>query len=125
MNYAGFLRPVWSWLRESHLEDPFYDIVTRERTADEAIAAMILFRAGVLVDRPPLSGRCSRSHDTPRFATVVPSRDHRLVGIGMQMTTPGVPMLFAGDEIGLEGLWGEDGRRTIRGAGATPGTRRF
>jgi alpha-glucosidase len=46
-------------------------------------------------------------------ATVVPSRDHRLVGIGMQMTTPGVPMLFAGDEIGLEGLWGEDGRRTM------------
>jgi alpha-glucosidase len=113
MNYAGFLRPVWSWLRESHLEDPFYDIVTRERTADEAVAAMILFRAGVPWSTVLHSWTLLSSHDTPRFATVVPSRDHRLVGIGMQMTTPGVPMLFAGDEIGLEGLWGEDGRRTI------------
>jgi alpha-glucosidase len=29
------------------------------------------------------------------------------------MTTPGVPMVFAGDELGLEGAWGEDGRRTM------------
>jgi alpha-glucosidase len=29
------------------------------------------------------------------------------------MTTPGVPMVFAGDELGLEGRWGEDARRTI------------
>jgi alpha-glucosidase len=29
------------------------------------------------------------------------------------MTTPGVPMVFAGDELGLEGRWGEDGRRTM------------
>ena len=29
------------------------------------------------------------------------------------MTTPGVPMIFAGDEIGLEGAWGEDARRTM------------
>jgi alpha-glucosidase len=29
------------------------------------------------------------------------------------MTLPGVPMLFAGDELGLEGEWGEDGRRTM------------
>ena len=29
------------------------------------------------------------------------------------MTTPGVPMLFAGDELGLEGGWGEDARRPM------------
>ena len=29
------------------------------------------------------------------------------------MTTPGVPMVFAGDEVGLEGSWGEDARRTM------------
>jgi alpha-glucosidase len=29
------------------------------------------------------------------------------------MTLPGVPMVFAGDEVGLEGEWGEDARRTI------------
>ena len=31
----------------------------------------------------------------------------------MMMTYPGVPSIFAGDEIGLEGSWGEDARRTI------------
>ena len=29
------------------------------------------------------------------------------------LTYPGVPSIFAGDEIGLEGSWGEDARRTI------------
>jgi alpha-glucosidase len=31
----------------------------------------------------------------------------------MVLTYPGVPSIFAGDEIGIEGSWGEDGRRTI------------
>jgi alpha-glucosidase len=31
----------------------------------------------------------------------------------MLLTYPGVPSIFAGDEIGLEGSWGEDARRTI------------
>jgi alpha-glucosidase len=31
----------------------------------------------------------------------------------MLLTYPGVPSIFAGDEIGLEGAWGEDSRRTI------------
>jgi len=35
------------------------------------------------------------------------------VGLGLQMTTPGVPMIYAGDELGLEGEWGEDGRRPM------------
>jgi alpha-glucosidase len=53
------------------------------------------------------------SHDSARFRTVAGSRDRHVVGIGLQMTLPGVPMVFAGDEVGLEGLWGEDARRTI------------
>jgi alpha-glucosidase len=53
------------------------------------------------------------SHDTARFSTVAGSRDRHVVGVGLQMTTPGVPMIFAGDEIGLEGEWGEDARRTM------------
>jgi alpha-glucosidase len=35
---------------------------------------------------------------------------HR-VAAGLQFTLPGVPMLFAGDEIGLGGVLGEDSRR--------------
>jgi alpha-glucosidase len=54
------------------------------------------------------------SHDTARFRTVV-SGDvaSHLSAMTMVLTYPGVPSIFAGDEIGLEGAWGEDGRRTI------------
>jgi alpha-glucosidase len=113
MNYPGCLLPIWSWLREGPLEDEFFNAVTSERPADEIAREMALFRAGIPWPTVLHSWTLLSSHDTPRVATVVPSRDHRLVGIGMQMTTPGVPMLFAGDEIGLEGEWGEDGRRTM------------
>jgi len=53
------------------------------------------------------------SHDTPRFSSGAASSAHRDVGIGMLMTSPGVPMIFAGDEIGLGGAWGEDARRPM------------
>jgi alpha-glucosidase len=113
MNYHGSLLPIWSWLREGQLVDEFFNAVTSERPGDEVATEMALFRAGVPWPAVLHSWTLLSSHDTPRVATVVPSREHRLVAIGMQMTTPGVPMLFAGDEIGLEGAWGEDGRRTM------------
>jgi alpha-glucosidase len=54
------------------------------------------------------------SHDTARFRTVVGGDfDRHLAGMVLLLTYPGVPSIFAGDEIGLEGAWGEDSRRTI------------
>ena len=46
----------------------------------------------------------------PSSAATLPS--HR-VAAGLQFTLPGVPMIFAGDEIGLEGVNGEDARRPM------------
>jgi alpha-glucosidase len=77
------------------------------------VAQMQRFRAGVPWDAVLDSWTLLDSHDTPRFRTVAATRAHQLVGIGLQMTMPGVPMLFAGDELGLEGEWGEDARRTM------------
>ena len=54
------------------------------------------------------------SHDTARFRTVVlGDKNAHIAGMVMMLTYPGVPSIFAGDEIGLEGSWGEDSRRTI------------
>ena len=54
------------------------------------------------------------SHDTARFRTVVlGDRNAHMAAMTMLLTYPGVPSIFAGDEIGLEGSWGEDSRRTI------------
>ena len=51
------------------------------------------------------------SHDSARIRTVAGSGEAHRVAAGLQFTLPGVPMLFAGDEIGMEGVLGEDSRR--------------
>jgi alpha-glucosidase len=53
------------------------------------------------------------SHDSPRIRTVAGTASRQRVGAGMLFTMPGTPMIFAGDEIGLEGITGEDARRTM------------
>ena len=114
MNYAGFLRPTWWWLHGGTLEeDVFSRTPAPAYTGPEAVAAMRAFRTGVPWDAVVNSWTLLDSHDTARFRTVTASRAKHVVGIGLQMTTPGVPMLFAGDELGLEGEWGEDARRTM------------
>ena len=114
MNYAGFSRPVWTWLR-GNLEIPYFEMpVAMPRVGGAAAAAtMRAFRAGVPWEFVLHSWAILDSHDSPRFRTIAGSRDRQLVGIGLQMTMPGVPMVFAGDELGLEGEWGEDARRTM------------
>jgi alpha-glucosidase len=114
MNYAGFSRPVWTWLR-GDFDVPYFELpVTMPRLGGDAIAAtMQAFRAGVPWPFSLHSWSILDSHDSPRFRTIAGSRERQLVGIGLQMTTPGVPTVFAGDELGLEGAWGEDARRTM------------
>jgi alpha-glucosidase len=114
MNYAGFLRPTWWWLSNGTItEDVFARTPAPAYDGAELVSQMTSFRAGISWDSVLNSWTLLDSHDTARFRTVAGSRERQLVGIGLQMTTPGVPMIFAGDEIGLEGLWGEDARRTI------------
>jgi alpha-glucosidase len=115
MNYAGFSRPVWTWLRGDVALRYFELPVPMPRLGGAASAAtMRAFRAGVPWSFVLHSWAILDSHDSPRFRTMAGSEERQLVGAGLQMTTPGVPMLFAGDELGMEGEWGEDARRTIQ-----------
>jgi alpha-glucosidase len=97
------------------VEIPYFGLpVSMPRLGGEAaVATMQAFRAGVPWQFVLHSWSILDSHDSPRFRTIAGSRDRQLVGIGLQMTMPGVPMIFAGDELGLEGEWGEDARRTM------------
>ena len=112
MNYAGFTRPAWAWLRGDALpadaQSSFLGLpVGVPRLSGEAVVAtMTRFRAGVSWSSVIHSWAILDSHDTARFRSIAGSRERQLVGVGLQMTTPGVPMVFAGDEIGLEGEWG-------------------
>jgi alpha-glucosidase len=114
MNYSGFQRPVWWWLRgEAYERDDYSQTPAPRYDGAEAVATMRRFRAGVPWGATLHSWPVLDSHDTPRFATIVASREHQLVGVGLQMTSPGVPMVYYGDELGIEGEWGEDGRRPM------------
>jgi alpha-glucosidase len=119
MNYAGFLRPSWGWLRADELpaglERSFWGapVGVPRAPGSAMVGSMRAFRAGIPWQAAVHSWALLDSHDTARFRTVAGSRERMLVGVGLQMTSPGVPMLFAGDELGLEGAWGEDARRTM------------
>jgi alpha-glucosidase len=51
------------------------------------------------------------SHDTPRIATITADPALTEVAVAAMIAHPGVPMIWAGDEIGMEGVTGEEGRR--------------
>ena len=53
------------------------------------------------------------SHDTTRFRTVCGTSERQLAGAGMMFTMPGVPMVFAGDELGLTGVDGDGARQPM------------
>jgi alpha-glucosidase len=113
MNYSGFLKPAWAWLRGPKPPKLDLPVELPRFTGEQSVASMRAFRAGVPWQATLHSWPLLDSHDVARFSSVTGSRAHHLVGVGLQMTTPGVPMVFAGDELGLEGDWGEDGRRTM------------
>ena len=111
MNYPGFTRPVWSWLRQPDL--PFLGLpVGVPRLGAESVRATVSgFTAAAPWRATVTSWSLLGSHDTARIRTVAGSADAVGVAAGLLFTMPGAPMVFAGDEIGQEGVLGEDARR--------------
>ena len=117
MNYNGFMRPIWGWLNHrAEVEKAFFGVpVSIPRfTAGEMVSAMKEFSSTIPWRNFVSSMLLLDSHDTARFRNVV-GRDikRHIAGMGLLLTYPGVPSIYAGDELGVEGQWGEDGRRTI------------
>ncbi|HTZ42837.1 MAG TPA: glycoside hydrolase family 13 protein [Jatrophihabitans sp.] len=111
INYAGFTRPAWTWLATNPLPFLGLPVGVPRLPAGAMLATMGAF--GARMSWQSL-GNCWNgldSHDTPRFRTLV-SGDPRLVeaGVALMMTLPGTPVVYAGDEFGLDGDWGEDAR---------------
>lgn len=113
MTYANFTRPLWGWLSEPGTPAggglgmnmstmPTY-------TGQQFYRAHRQFSAGFPWQTRLATMNALDTHDTPRFAThalpgVIP------VALGMSMTLPGIPVVFAGDEFGLTGIDGEHSR---------------
>ena len=112
MNYAAFTRQVWCWLRAPEFEGTFMGLpievpVWTGRQFAESITA---FHARMPWRSLLASWNILSSHDSPRIRTVVGTADRQRAGLGLAVGLPGVPMVFAGDEIGAVGEWGEDSR---------------
>lgn len=131
MDYSGFTRPVWTWLNGGGpggpglphgLEYLGLSIPIPRLPGQAMVATMREVRAGAPWRAWSASTLHLDSHDTPRFRTVAGGgtsghadreghgRALHLVGLALQMTMPGVPSIFAGDELGLTGVSGEHAR---------------
>lgn len=116
MNYAGFSGPLWQWLSSAnHPMDGWLGvsgIPWPRLPGTQMVAAMQNF-----ANAPWQQRRASLvmidSHDTPRIRSITGSTAATQVAAAAMFTTPGVPMIWMGSEIGLTGTTGEDGRRTM------------
>lgn len=131
MDYSGFTRPVWSWLNGGGPGGPGLPhelsfmglpVPVPTRPGTDCVSTMRDFHAAM-----PWSSRIAStshldSHDSPRFRTVAGGgttggidqagrgRERHLLGLVLQMTLPGIPVVFMGDELGLTGINGEHSR---------------
>ncbi|MDR2722146.1 MAG: hypothetical protein LBB54_00210 [Cellulomonadaceae bacterium] len=115
MNYAGFSRPVWGWLADPHSGLDFISVpLPRRRIPGRNIAdTMRDFAARVPWQVASVQLNNLGSHDTPRLLNSVGTRENVELAAALLFTYPGVPMLFAGDEIGARGTNGEHARVTM------------
>lgn len=131
MDYAGFTRPVWAWLNGGGPDGPgephglnFLGLPVPVPSLPGAAVAATMREVHAAVPWRSWAASTSHldSHDTPRFRTVTGGgtsgwvdrsgrgRGRHLVGLALQMTVPGVPAVFMGDEVGLTGVDGEHAR---------------
>ena len=104
MNYGGFTQPLWYWLAGySQGAHGFDGPLLASHWPGEALAHSWLSRLAVVpwaIARQQYN--ILDSHDTPRIRTLLGGNDalHRLALV-IQMTFPGIPGLYYGDEIGM------------------------
>jgi alpha-glucosidase len=116
MNYAGFTRPVWTWLRDGASAPKFLGspLLVPRLGGTSVMETMREFAAMAPWRSIRHSFNLVGSHDTTRIRTLV-GEDSRQVDVaaGLLFTMPGIPMMTYGDEVGMCGEFGEDGRRPM------------
>ncbi len=115
MNYTGFTRPLWAWLAQDGTQLPFIGMPSTipSLPGTEVVASMNDFLAQIPWQVQQVQWNMLGSHDTARIRTVVGSDSRLIVAAAALLTLPGTPVIFAGDELGFEGINGEHSRTTI------------
>jgi alpha-glucosidase len=121
MTYSNFTKPVWRWFHNSKAKGNGKDHTvpgfmasdgTLKGTGRDLVASYNMFIAGFpwhvrLNNMNPLD-----THDIPRFKTFAIAGAQK-VAVGLQFSFPGIPVIWAGDEFGLDGWNGESSRTPL------------
>lgn len=112
MTYSNFTRPLWSWLAKDAPDVNFFgspQTGPNRIGAEDFLATHQDLAAGFSWGVRQNNMNALNTHDTARAATVMIDGGPE-VGAVLAFCLPGVPVMFAGDEFGLEGFNGEDSR---------------
>jgi alpha-glucosidase len=115
MTYTNFTRPIWGWLSSEMRESSYFGLpfgTIPSYSGREVFTAHTQFAAGFPWRVRLHTMNALDTHDTPRFLT------HAVAGtvpvaLGLSITMPGIPVIFAGDEFGLVGDDGEESRTPL------------
>ena len=107
MNYHGFTQPLRAWLMGLELAARCTPITTAAFAGWLSGAMAVIPYANQLAQLNLLD-----SHDTPRLLTELGGDVQRMkLAVTLLFTWPGVPSIYYGDEIGLQGGADPDNRR--------------
>lgn len=116
MNYRGFMMPLYHWLagRDYHswMGHEWGD--SHALPTENFEAQLSTFRATIPWDIVVRQFNLLDSHDTPRLLTLMEGdMDKAAVARFLLFTYPGVPSVYYGDEVGVDGGRDPDNRRCM------------
>ncbi|MEV8184014.1 glycoside hydrolase family 13 protein [Specibacter sp. NPDC078692] len=112
MTYSNFTRPLWQWLGNPAARVDFFGTPLAgppKVTADVVLETHKDLSSAFSWPVRKATMNALNTHDTARAASVMIAGGP-LVAAALSMLVPGIAVVFAGDEFGLEGWNGEDSR---------------
>ncbi|WP_129627006.1 maltodextrin glucosidase [Candidatus Oscillochloris fontis] len=115
MNYQGFTFPIWQWLTPATPEPREHPTADQyPLSSAETAAQMRTFRSAIPWQIAVQQFNLLGSHDTPRLRTILGGEVARVgVAATLLFTYPGVPCVYYGDEVGMQGNADPDNRRCM------------
>ncbi|MFT8358231.1 glycoside hydrolase family 13 protein [Bifidobacterium aquikefiri] len=110
MAYSWFTKPIWAWVGPYQDGNSWGAPGEAESIGGNELAQMMQEYASLIPWQSYITSmNLLDSHDTARFRTI--SKEFQPLGIALLMTLPGIPSIFSGDEVGVEGNSLEAGRQ--------------
>ena len=83
----------------------YFTEAIRESMQHGAVYKIVDCFQRTLTKKPYLPSNFTGNHDMHRLASLIQQEEQRKVFFGLLMTTPGVPFIYYGDELGMKGVY--------------------